>query len=513
MTISRRTLLSYLAELAAASPEKKLLGGPDGWLEAGRLLTLVNRAGAAFRRLGLGAGDTVAFRATRRPESAVLILGLRAAGAVAALCDPKQDLGETLNGADTPVPVRALIQPGGGTAFQMVWPVEERKKPVKLDLSALSPEGAGEDIPSVSSTDPAFVIFTSGSTGKSKAVVLSESNLVNNLIDSQPLGDYRPEDRALGALPLHHVFGLVLLAGAAVLGYGVYYPEKTDVPAILSAIQAQRLTRMNGVPSLYLAMADQRGGYDLSSMRAGFIGGGPVTAEQFARIEETLGMTLISVYGMSEFVGISCASALDSREIRASGVGRFYSMNAGKILREDGTEAAPGETGEICALGPARMVGYLGRPMAPDEWLPTGDLGYLDEGGVLHLTGRKKDIIIRNGNNLSPRKIEQALLTVPGVRAAAVVGLPDDRQGEAPAAMVAADRDDLPLDDALPKNERPVLYLFVDALPLTASGKPDRRAIRETLLRLWRQDCPRAQSNAKKRLDNGVDLTNNRSRT
>jgi len=329
------------------------------------------------------------------------------------------------------------------------------------------------------------VIFTSGSTGKSKAVVLSENNLISNLLDSRPLGAYFENDRALGALPLEHVFGLVLLAGCAVLGYSLFFPERTDIPALLSCIEREKITRMNGVPSLYLALSEQCGAYDLSSLRAGFIGGGPVTAEQFARIERSLGMTLIPVYGMSECVGISCASWRDGQAERASGVGRVYPMNEVKFLLPDGGEAAPGQEGEICVRGPMRMLGYSGSPLPEDAFFPTGDLGFLDEKGVLHLSGRKKELIIRNGNNLSPRRIEDALLRLPGVSAAAVVGLPDERQGEAPYAMVSGEVDESALQALLHKNEWPAGILSVDALPLTASGKADKTKIREVLAR-WR---------------------------
>lgn len=157
-------------------------------------------------------------------------------------------------------------------------------------------------------------------------------------------------------------------------------------------------------------------------------------------------------------------------------------MNTGKILRADGTEADLMEEGEICVTGPARMWGYYGHPMPREELLHTGDLGFLDADGLLHLTGRKKDIIIRNGNNLSPRRIEQALLALPGVKEAVVVSIPDARQGEVPAAMVAADAALAPLHPALAKNELPVLYHFTDHLPMTASGKPDRQKIREVLM-------------------------------
>ena len=480
MNASSKPILTWLEELAAREPGKKLLGGAGRWLDADKALALAEHVGTALRRMGLCGGVYVAFQAKRTLGSAMMLLGLREAGAVAVLCDPKQEIMDTLHQTETLIPAVAAIEQTGRTTFLVTWLNQNPMQEKEIDLLSLAPsEGAGVR---AGAFDPAFVIFTSGSTGKSKAVMLSEANLVNNLLDSCPLGDYRDGDLALGCLPLHHVFGLVLLAGAAVLGYGVYFPEKTDVPSLLSTIEREKLTRMNGVPSLYLAMAEQCQGYDLSSLRAGFIGGGPVTKEQFAKAEETLGMTLIPVYGMSECIGISCASWQDSRETRAAGVGRFYSMNTGKILREDGTEAEAMEAGEICVAGPARMLGYLGHPLDENELLRTGDLGYLDRSGVLHLTGRKKDTIIRNGNNLSPRKIELALLSAPGVREAVVVGLPDERQGEVPAAMVAAEDEDSVLCVSMPKNEIPVLYRFVDFLPMTASGKPDRQKIREVLM-------------------------------
>ena len=477
MEPSEKGILTYLFERASAQPEHRLLGDDTRWLNALETLEMTKRAGTAFRRMGIGGGAYAVVRAQRTVSTALILFGLRAAGGTAVLTDPRQDPLQALQESETAIPVQAVIEQTGETAFRVSWP--NGKAVWEFDLNGLP--DAEESPMHENAQEPAFVIFTSGSTGKSKAVVLSEANLVNNLIDSQPLGLYTEDDVALGSLPLHHVFGLVLWAGVAVLGYSIFFPEKTDVPSLMCAIEKQRLTRMNGVPSLYLAMTDRCAEYDVSSMRAGFIGGGPVTENQFKQIEEALGMTLIPVYGMSECIGISCASFRDSQAIRASGVGPFYSMNTGRILRPDGTEANHMETGEICVTGPARMIGYLGHPMPREELLHTGDLGYVDQSGVLHLTGRKKDIIIRNGNNLSPQKIEQALLALPGVKAAVVVGLPDERQGEVPAAMVAAEPGVRTLEPALPKNELPVLYHFVDALPMTASGKPDRQKIKEVL--------------------------------
>lgn len=470
------TLLSYLNTLADREPGRCLLGSENGWLTVIKVQHAIERLGRAFASLGLKPGDLAALCTERCVETALAIFALRAAGVVTVLCSPKQTIEETLSACEAEIALRARIErSAGGFSVQ----ISGQRHFVSLN------ENADAALPECSPFDPAFVIFTSGSTGKSKAVVLCENNLISNLLDSEPLGAYFDDDIALGALPLEHVFGLVLLCGIAVLGYSIYFPEKNDVLSLLQCIEKEHITRMNGVPSLYLALAERSKDYDLSSLRAGFVGGGPVTPSQFADIEQALGMTLISVYGMSECIGISCASWRDPQSERACGVGPVYPMNEVRIIRPDGSEIESGQLGEISVRGAMRMLGYFGNPLPPEDFFPTGDLGYLDETAVLHLSGRKKEIIIRNGNNLSPRRIEGALLSLPGVSAAAVVGLPDDKEGEVPCAMVVGEADETALHALLHKNEWPAGILFVDALPLTGSGKPDKQKIREVLL-VWR---------------------------
>lgn len=493
MKPSTRTLYSYLKELAAAVPQKRLLGSGREWLNAGQTLALVESAASELLRLGVRRGELVALRASRSLEAALTLLALQAIGATAVLADPRRSVEELLADCAVSIPVRTIIS--NEWAARRPW---DGRDQVIMDV------GTGAvtrfdpfDLPcrafpeqETDARDPGFIIFTSGSMGKSKAVMLSQYNLVNNLIDSQPLGCYSEDDIALGALPMEHVFGLVLLAGAIVLRYGLYFAQETDIPSLLSDIQSQGITRMNAVPSLYLAMARGKAGHDLTSLRAGFIGGGPCTPEQFHLIERELGMTLIPVYGMSEFVGISCADWRDPPEVRSSSAGRFYSMNRGVILADDGLEVPPGVEGEICVGGPAHMVGYYGDTAAEELYFHTGDLGWLDGTGCLHISGRKKDIIIRNGTNLSSARIEQALLSVPGVRDAAVVALADEQAGELPWAMVVCGKEapsDLPaaLRGTLPKNAIPAGICQVAQLPMTASGKPDKQHIREVLSQ-WR---------------------------
>lgn len=476
--MSEQTLLSLLRRLAEDAPEKRLLGSEARWFSAAETLNTVESMGRAFVRLGIAPGDTVALRAERSCASALVLLALRAAGAVVVLTDPRQEIGRALAECDASISPRVRVELTSEHSLRLL--MDGQQKTLSFDADAVD-----VPLPEPGAKSAAFVIFTSGSTGKSKAVVLSEDNLISNLLDSQPLGMYSEDDIALGALPLQHVFGLVLLWGAVVLRYALFFPDSTDVPGLLRCIETERITRMNGVPSLYLALAEQSADYDLRSLHAGFIGGGPVTAAQFERLEEKLGMTLISVYGMSECIGISCASFADPQSERASGVGRVYPMNTVIIRGADGAELWPGQEGEICVRGAMRMLGYYGSPLPEDAFFATGDLGYLDGSGVLHLSGRKKDVIIRNGNNLSARRIENALLSQPGVRAAVVVGLPDELQGEIPFAMTVGKADPEALRPLLHKNEWPEGVLSVDELPMTASGKPDRLKIREVLT-AWR---------------------------
>ena len=462
-----RSLWSYLTEYSERCPDRRLLGDSRGWLTASQTVRRVRERASLLAFQGIGAGDYTAVCARRDVETAISILALQKLGAVAVLTDPRHSPRAFLDEKDLTIPIRAELCGEAVTIHTLS---------KAASVQANDPK------------DPGFMIFTSGTTGCAKAVLLSQYNLVNNLLDSQPLGMYREDDIALGVLPLDHVFGLVLLSGICVLGYGLYFPEKRDPDSILEAVQRERITRMNGVTSLYLSLAERAALYDVTSLRVGFIGGGVCMPDQFADIEDSLGMTLVPVYGMSEFIGIACGSWRDSRELRQQCVGKVYSMNTVKILLEDGRKAENGQEGEICADGPARMLGYFGDKSPRSTMLSTGDLGFLDEQGYLHITGRKKDIIIRNGRNLSPARIEQVLLSIPGVREAAVIGLPDERAGELPWAMVACGAGiDLAgtLSGLLPKNEIPAGFCCVDALPKTHSGKPDKQTIRE-VLRKWK---------------------------
>ena len=483
------TLFQYLRNLAAARPELPLLGDEGGWRTAEECLRRVEAGAGLLYSSGLRPGDLAALRCERSVNTVLTLLCLQRLGAAAVLVSPKEDLRQTAAACSPPLNTAAFLSADGGPlrpAILLRRPGEDAPVRLPLCASGVTPAPVWDDPDA-----PAFYIFTSGSSGEKKAVVLSQGNLVSNLLDSAPLGGYFEDDIALGALPLDHVFGLALLTGAVVLGHGLYLTGASSPEELLQVIRRERITRMNGVPSLYLALAEKAGRYGVDSLRAGYIGGAPWTPKQFRYIESALGMTLVPVYGMSECIGISCASFHAPQAERMAGVGPFYPANEGRIPRRTALRPPQGEEGEVCVNGPMRMLGYhdpaqTARAIDGDGFLHTGDLGRVDGNGVLHLTGRKKDIIIRNGVNLSPRRIEDALLSLPNVQSAAVVGLPDEQCGELPwAAAVCPEGgpDGLMegLRRCLAKNELPAGILCLDSMPMTATGKPDKRRIRELL--------------------------------
>lgn len=502
MRSSRKTLYEYLCEYAGKHPQKALLLEEQRVISVSETLENAKEFAAYFWRKGIRGGDYVALRMERSADSVILLLALEMLGVIVVLTDVHYGVEEYLEIYAKEIPVKAMLtreEPVSGRDFSGGW-----KAKYHDEISWQSVERTPW-IPEIKITSdsqlPAVILFTSGSTGKSKAVVLSQYNFINNLEDTKGIGGYRSDDIAMLLIPLNHVFGLALMCGAIVLQHTLFFPESLQIDHILSCVEKIGVTRMNGVPSLYQSMAEKAEKYDLHTLSIGLIGGAPCTEQRFQEIEESLGITLVPVYGMSECIGISCASAEDDRKERMRSVGPFYSMNDGKILREDGTEAVKGEEGEICVKGPSRMLGYYSSGKGDvyiDEsgYLHTGDLGFLNEKGALCVSGRKKDILIRNGNNISIKKMEDAFLRIPEVREAAVVGLPDEQEGEVPGVMVSGRGEDMSEQELrrlldsnrlLSRLENPAIIRIVNEIPKTTSGKMDKVQIRKELAK-WKKE-------------------------
>lgn len=444
MGACKKTLYEYFSALADSRPCDRFLFSEEQSYTVLQAFETTCALAEQFRRCGIDAGTHVAMRAVRSVDTILAFFALQFIGAVAVLTDPRDA-----------VSFERFAFKGH------VLTVEGRD--ICLDYTArVSAVPVPED-----STLPTIVIFTSGSTGEPKAVRLSQYNFINNSLDTAYIGGYAPDDINIDIVPIHHVFGLALIFTAVVTGHAIFVPGSIEADYIAGCIIKYGATRLNGVPSLYLAIAESPLACRIKSLRCGLIGGAPCSREQFIKVEKRLGLTLIPVYGMSECIGISCGDVHDPVELRCGSVGRVYSMNSVKFA----------DDGEILVRSPAMAAGVADE----DGFLHTGDLGYIDKNGYMHVSGRKKDIIIRNGNNLSAVAIEQKLLRLPQVRDVCVVGVRDEREGEVPAAAIVLhagqnlSRESI--CSALIKIEIPKYVGIVAEIPLTSSCKPDKQKV------------------------------------
>jgi fatty-acyl-CoA synthase len=295
----------------------------------------------------------------------------------------------------------------------------------------------------LSPDDPINIQYTSGTTGAPKGATLSHHNILNNGYFVGALCGYTEADRICVPVPLYHCFGMVM-GNLAATSHGacLVYPAPSFEPAAtLSAVAQERCTSLYGVPTMFIAMladADVES-YDLSSLRTGIMAGSPCPVEVMKQVVERMGMTEVTIcYGMTETSPVCTQTrADDSLERRVSTVGRVHPHLEVKIVDPDTRLTVPrGIPGELCTRGYSVMLGYWGQPDQTAEvidqarWMHTGDVAVMDSEGYLTITGRIKDMVIRGGENIYPREIEEFLHTHPDVLDAQVVGVPDARYGE-----------------------------------------------------------------------------------
>lgn len=338
--------------------------------------------------------------------------------------------------------------------------------------------------------DTACILYTSGTSSSPKAVLSSHYSRANSGIQQAKDLGATAEDRFCVAMPSFHCFCLsVNIMAACAVGACVYLPESRRTGALLTAISQGRCTVLSSVPALFHAMLCRPDfkSWDLSSLRTGFIGGAICPPEMFKEINDSFGFTLLSSLGQTEATaGITTAYLSDPLEVRATTVGHFMDHVEGKIVHiGTGQTQPPGESGEICVRGYVVMQGYYHMPDATaaaideDDWLHTGDMGYLDETGNLHLTGRLKELIIRGGENISPAEIEAVLAQDESIHICKAVGVPDPHYGEevclcvVPAEGAACSEEALraKLSAVLADFKVPKYILLLNALPQTATGK------------------------------------------
>lgn len=488
-----KSIYEYLRIYAEEEPESVLFGDEERTYTARMAYDEMVVLGNKLHRFGMREESLVALRTTRSVDCALLLFSLQIMGAVAVLCDGNYKVRDFIRYTGVAIQPEYILtneEESMDLSANGNWQLVNCKtgETHSIEIGYFSEVEETEFVPVSDIKALAMVIFTSGSTGKSKGVMLSQYNYVNHTINFRIVGDYLRHERSFQLLPLHHVFGITQLLNAITYRCALFFPKSIDVEYVLQCIEKYRFSVFGFVPSYALLMADVKRskGYDTSSLKVVCLAGAPSTKEQFEYIEETLGLKIAPVYGQSECIGVSGSGPYDRTDKRSSTVGKILPLNKGYVLDEKGRELPAGKEGEICVESPVVMLGYYGEEYTPvDETgrLHTGDLGYLDEDGYVHITGRMKDIIIVNGNNISAVRLENKLLSLPFIANAAVVGVKDEKRGEAPLAVVVLhkgkDYNEEEVKAVFSKAERFKDVIIAEELPLTSSGKIDKQKIKE----------------------------------
>jgi fatty-acyl-CoA synthase len=351
--------------------------------------------------------------------------------------------------------------------------------------------------------DPINIQYTSGTTGFPKGATLSHHNILNNGRFVAGMLNFTEADRVCLPVPLYHCFGMVMgNLGATNHGACMVYPAETfDPGATLRACAEERCTSLYGVPTMYIAQLAHPdfASFDLSSLRTGIMAGSPCPIEVMKRVSDEMGIGGISIaFGMTETSPVTTMVRVDDTlENRCSTVGQVMPHTEIKIVDPaTGNTVQRGEPGEYLARGYVVMRGYWNEPdrtaeaIDPGRWMHSGDLATMDEQGYVRVVGRIKDMILRGGENVYPREIEEFLYSHPQIADVQVIGVPDERYGEQVMAWVVA-RDGAELTEAglrefcqgqIAHYKIPRYVKFVDSFPMTVTGKVQKYKMRETAI-------------------------------
>jgi fatty-acyl-CoA synthase len=401
---------------------------------------------------------------------------------------------------------RAMVSSIGFDAVAYVGEASFQDLFVDGDMSEISERAA-----SLAFDDPINIQYTSGTTGFPKGATLSHHNILNNGYFVGELIGYTEQDRVCLPVPLYHCFGMVMgNLGATSHGACIVLPAPGfDPAATLAAVQAEKVTSLYGVPTMFIAELGLTdfGAYDLSSLRTGIMAGSPCPVEVMKRVVAEMNMTEVAIcYGMTETSPVSTMTRPDDNLTRRTEtVGRVMPHLESKVIDPaTGLPVPHGEAGELCTRGYSVMLGYWDQPDATSEaidvarWMHTGDLATMDADGYVNIVGRIKDLVIRGGENVYPREVEEFLYTHPDIADVQVIGVPDDKYGEelmawivlrAGAAPITAEALRQFCEGRLSHYKIPRYVHLVDGFPMTVTGKVRKVEMREQAVGLLSSDA------------------------
>ena len=353
----------------------------------------------------------------------------------------------------------------------------------------------------LSADQPINIQYTSGTTGFPKGATLSHHNILNNGFFVGELCGYSEEDRVCIPVPFYHCFGMTMgNLGATTHGAAMVIPAPGfDPGATLAAVAEERCTSLYGVPTMFIAELNDPDfeSYDLSSLRTGIMAGSPCPVEVMKQVVDRMGMEEVTIcYGMTEISPVSTQTRVtDTVERRVGTVGQVHPHQEVKIVDPvTGLTVPRGDVGELCTRGYSVMLGYWDQPektnevIDPARWMHTGDLGVMDDEGYLNITGRIKDMVIRGGENIYPREVEEFLYTHPDILDAQVIGVPDAKYGEELMVWITLRQGAEPISaeslrefcrGKLAHYKIPRYVHLVDEFPMTVTGKVRKVEMRE----------------------------------
>ncbi|MGY6411670.1 MAG: AMP-binding protein [Alkalilacustris sp.] len=504
------------------------------WAE---LAARVDRLAAGLLRMGLGRGDRLGIWAPNRVEWLLTQFATARIGVLLVTINPAYRLQE-LEFALAKTGCRALIlaerfktsdytamlarllpelgqaAPGHLRAdrlpdLRLAVTCGTARHPGCLRFSDLEEAGTGHDAAALQALsdrlDPRDAIniqFTSGTTGSPKGATLSHRNIVNNANAVTAAMALTEADRLCIPVPFYHCFGMVMgTLGCVTKGAAMVIPgEGFDALQTLDAVATERATALYGVPTMFVAMLEHPrfGDFDLSSLRTGIMAGAPCPIEVMKRVQRDMHMSGVTIaYGMTETSPVSFQSAPDTPlDKRVASVGRIQPHLEVKVVDAYGAIVPLGTEGELMTRGYSVMQGYWADPERTAEvldaegWMRTGDLGRIDAEGYCNITGRVKELIIRGGENIAPREIEEFLFTHPAVSMVQVFGIPDARFGEIVCAWIVPKPGTAPTEEDIRAfcRERiahykiPAVIRFRSELPMTVTGKPQKFLMRAAMI-------------------------------